>query len=115
MVALHEGGYDHAATLLKEGITLAQQAEDELLIAQCLWGLAVVAAALSRPVRAARLWGAAKRLRYMLAIPASAVRPLEERLLPSVRDTLGEDDYRAEEARGQVMLREDAIAYALDQ
>ena len=43
------------------------------------------------------------------------VRPLEDRLFRPVRDTLGEDDYRAEQARGQAMRREDAIAYALDQ
>lgn len=114
LVALHEGEYDHAATLLEEGLMLAMQAEDELSVAQCLWGLAVVAAAQSQPVRAVHLWGAAENLHYTLAIPAFAARPLEEYLLRSVRDTLGEDQIRAEEARGQAMRRDDVIAYALD-
>ena len=50
-----------------------------------------------------------------MAIPSFVVRPLEDRLFRPVRDTLGEDDYRAEQARGQAMRRADAIAYALDQ
>ena len=89
VVAVHEGDDDRAASLLEEGLTLARQSEEELLIAQCLWGLAVVAAAQSRPVRAVRLWGAAESLRYTMAIPSFVVRPLEDRLFRPVRDTLG--------------------------
>ena len=69
VVAVHEGDDDRAASLLEEALTLARQSEEELLIAQCLWGLAVVAAAQSRPVRAVRLWGAAESLRYTWPSP----------------------------------------------
>jgi tetratricopeptide (TPR) repeat protein len=114
VVALHEGKYDRAANLLDEALPLARQAGDGLYIALCLWGAAAVAAARGQPVRAVRLWGAAAKLGYRLMIPPFAVRPLEERLLASARETLGEDEFRAQWASGQAMRQDDAIAYGLE-
>jgi tetratricopeptide (TPR) repeat protein len=114
VVALDNNDSGVAATLLDESLTLAQQVEDELLIAECLWGLAAVAAARGQPVRAVRLWAAANALDYTRAvITVSAGRPVEERLLVSTRAQLPSGAFDAEWAKGQAMHREDAIAYAL--
>jgi tetratricopeptide (TPR) repeat protein len=112
IVALHEANYERAASLFQEGLRIAQQVEDETMIAQCLWGMAVVAAeSKGQAVRAIRLWGAAVNLRT-LDIPSFVVSPLEERLLTPLRDTLGHE-FNAQWATGQALSVEDAIAYAL--
>jgi predicted ATPase/class 3 adenylate cyclase/Tfp pilus assembly protein PilF len=114
VVALHEGDWTRAGRLFHESCTLAQQAEDDFLIGQCLWGMAVVAAAQGQAARTVRLWAAAATLRYELTIPPSAVRPLEEHRLQSLREVLGSDAFGAEWASGQAMRRDDAIAYAFE-
>jgi predicted ATPase/class 3 adenylate cyclase len=113
IIALHNSDYRRAATLFEESLTLAQQVEDELLIAECLWGVAAVAAGRRQPVRAVRLWGAARALDYTRSIPAYAVRSLEERLLIPTRSHLDAGAFDAAWAGGQAMSRENAIAYAL--
>jgi predicted ATPase/class 3 adenylate cyclase len=113
VVVLHEAEYDRAVALFEESLRLARQVEDDLLTGQCLWGMAVLAAAHGRPVRAACLWGAAATLRYALVVPSVVARPLEERLLVPARERLESDTFDAEWAKGQAMRREDAIAYAL--
>ena len=114
VVALHQSDFRSAAALFEESLTLAQQVEDELLIAECLWGVAAVAAAGGQPVRAVRLWAAAKALDYPRAVIAvSAGRPVEERLLVPTRSRLQSGAFDAAWAKGQTMRREDAIAYAL--
>jgi predicted ATPase/class 3 adenylate cyclase len=114
IVGLHEGEHGRAATLFQEGLRLARQVDSKILIAVCLWGVAVAAAAQDQPVRAVRLWGAAANLGYKLITPSFAVRPLEDRFLPSVHDTLGENEFRAQWAKGEAMRLEDATAYALE-
>jgi hypothetical protein len=114
VVALHETDYEHAAALFQESLRLAPQVEEELLIAECLWGVAVVAAAQRQPVRAVRLWGAAAALGYEHHLPGYAIHPLEEHLLSPARERLGLDAFDAEWTKGQAMRRDDAIAYALD-
>jgi predicted ATPase/class 3 adenylate cyclase len=113
IVALHEADYQQAATLFQEGLRLAHQSQDKTMIAGCLWGMAAVAATSSgQAARAVRLWAAAN-LRT-LAIPPFVVRPLEERLLTPLRDTLGDDEFRTQWATGQALPLEDAITSALD-
>jgi predicted ATPase/class 3 adenylate cyclase len=114
IVGLHEGEHGRAATLFQEALRLARQADNKLLIAVCLWGMAIVAVAQGQPVRAVRLWGAAANLGYTSITPSFAFRPLEDRFLPSVRDTLGENEFRAQWAKGQAMRRDGSIAYALE-
>jgi len=113
IVALHQADYQRAATLFQEGLRVAQQVEDKTMIAQCLWGMATVAATSSgQEARAVRLWGAAVNLRT-LAIPPFVVRPLEERLLTPLRDNLGDDEFRTQWATGQALPLADAIVYGL--
>jgi predicted ATPase/class 3 adenylate cyclase len=115
VVALHGTDYDEAAALFKESLSLAPQVEEELLIAQCLWGMAVVAAAKNQPIQAVRLWGAGAALGYALHLPAFAYHPLEEQVLAPTRELLGLAAFDAEWAKGHQMGRDDAIAYAMGQ
>jgi hypothetical protein len=85
----------------------------DVLVAECLWGWAAVAAAQGEPARAACLWAAASVRDYALAVPPVAVRPLEAQLLSAVRQQLGWDAFRAEWARGQAMDLDDAIVHAV--
>jgi predicted ATPase/class 3 adenylate cyclase len=113
IVALHEADYQRAAPLFQEGLRFAQQSQDKTMIAQCLWGMAAVAATSNgQEARAVRLWGAAVNLRS-LAIPPFVVRPLEERLLTPLRDNLGDDEFRIQWATGQALPLADAIVYGL--
>jgi predicted ATPase/class 3 adenylate cyclase len=112
IIALHQSDYRLAATRFEEALGLASQLEDELLIGECLWGLASVAASSGQPVRAIRLWGAAAVLDHA-RVQLPATRLLEERLLALAKETLGEDAFRAEWTTGQAIRREAAIAYAL--
>jgi hypothetical protein len=73
---------------------------------------AVAATSNGQEARAVRLWGAAVNLRS-LAIPPFVVRPLEERLLTPLRDTLGDDEFRIQWATGQALPLADAIVYGL--
>ena len=114
VIALHQSDFHSAAALFEESLTLAQQVEDELLIAECLWGVAAVAAARGQPVRAVRLWAAADALDYPRAVIAvTAGRPVEEPLLAPTHARLHSGAFNTEWAKGQAMRREDAIAYAL--
>jgi predicted ATPase/class 3 adenylate cyclase len=113
VVALHETDYEQAAALFEESLRLSPQVEEEWLSAQCLWGVAAVAAAQGQPSRAARLWGAAAALGYALHLPAYALHPPEEQLLSLARERLGQDAFDAEWAKGHAMRRDDAVAYAL--
>ena len=67
------------------------------------------------PERAARLWGAAERLRQAIGCrTAPAARATYERAMAVVRAQLGDDAFAAAWAEGQAMTLEQAIAEALD-
>jgi hypothetical protein len=112
-VALFERNYDRALSLFTEGLILSREAGHRSIIAECLWGLAAVAAGQLQPTRAVRLWAATAAMYTVPGIPPAAARRLEEHLLPEVRHWLGQHAFDVEWARGHTMSMEDAIAYAL--
>jgi hypothetical protein len=99
--------------LFGESLRLTPHVEQEWLSAQCLWGMAAVAAAQGKPSRAARLWGAAAALGNRLHLPPYALHPPQEQLLSPARERLGQDAFDAEWTKGHAMRRDDAVAYAL--
>ena len=113
IVTLYQNDYGRAAALFEEALASAPQVEEELLIGECLWGVAAVAAAHSEPALAVRLWAAATSCRYAMHVLSPVIRPLEARLLEPARATLGSDVFNAEWNYGRAMRREDAIAHAL--
>jgi hypothetical protein len=60
LMKVAQGDYGRAETLLWESLRLAGEIDHKLYVHYCTIGLGSVAASQSRPIRAARLWGAAE-------------------------------------------------------
>jgi tetratricopeptide (TPR) repeat protein len=107
------GRLDEAAGWLAQGLAASQTLNEQPSIAWCLAGLGSAAALAEEPERAARLWGAAERLRQALGCrPARAARATYERALASARGQLGEEAFAAAWAAGHALTLEQAIAEA---
>jgi len=107
---------DEAERWLHQGLAVSQVLSDQASIAWCLAGLGSAAALDEEPERAARLWGAAERLRQAIGCrPAPAARATYERALAASRAQLGEEAFAAAWAEGNAMSLEQAIEEALDQ
>jgi len=112
--ALGLGRLAEAARWLAQGVALSQTMGDQASMSWCLAGLGSVAALDEKPARAARLWGAAERLRQVLGCrPAPAARATYERAMAVARTQLDEATFAAAWAAGRAMSLEQAIAYAL--
>ena len=87
---------------------------DKVAIADTLEGMAQAAERRADPARAARLLGAAQRLRALLGAPVPLVdRPLVEAHTASLRATLGEEAFGVALAAGSAFRFEEAIDFAL--
>jgi hypothetical protein len=113
--ALGLGQIAESARWLGQGLALCRTVGAQNGIAWCMAGLGSVAALDEEPERAARLWGAAERLRLAIGCrPAPATRTTYERAMAAARAQLGEQAFAAAWAEGQKMTLEQAIAEALD-
>ncbi len=113
-VACDQGDYPSARALHEESLAIRRELGDQRGIAQSLEGLAPVAAALAEPHRAARIWGAAERLREEIGAPLPPnERPRYERQVATARAALGSETFAAAWAEGRAMSMEQAIDYAL--
>jgi hypothetical protein len=84
------------------------------MIAQCLDGLAMVAAGQGQPARALQLAAASASLSKLTMQPAYPIERAEvDRALAPARRALGESGAATAWAEGQAMIPEQAIAYAL--
>ena len=115
-VAIAESDLPRAAALNARSLALRTQIEDSLGIANSLEGIAAAAITADGHQRAARLLGAAQRLRATLGAAAS---PREERELSPIRtaiaDKLGTDLAERELSAGQQLTTAEAIDLALDE
>jgi non-specific serine/threonine protein kinase len=93
-----------AADAFREALRLAREWDSAWGMAECLEGLAVVAASDARPERAARLLGAAARLREAIG---AAVHPVDradhDRAVQAAQSALGPAAYAAAWAGGQAL------------
>jgi tetratricopeptide (TPR) repeat protein len=113
--ALGLGNLAEAARYLAQGLALSQTLSDQACMAWCLAGLGSVAALDEEPERAARLWGAAERLRAALGCrPAPAARATYERALAVARAQLGEAAFATAWEGGRALTLERVTAEALD-
>jgi tetratricopeptide (TPR) repeat protein len=115
-VAIDEGDFTTATALHREALVSESMVGDRRGIGQSLLGLGVVAAARGRFDRAARLWGAAERLREEIDHRlAPAVRRHYEPHVVAARAALGDDAAfdRAWQA-GRAMRLPEAVDYALE-
>jgi DNA-binding CsgD family transcriptional regulator len=84
--------------------------------AESLEGLAETAGALGEYARAARLWGAAERLRENFAVSWTlAERMLYEPRLAAARTRLGAAEWEEAFAEGKAMTTREAVEYALSE
>jgi predicted ATPase/class 3 adenylate cyclase len=115
MITRMVGDLDAARGYLHEALEMFAQARDTLSISMTLTLLALIANDDGHHERAARLVGAAARIRDELGggiPPEFAGRwgdPEEE-----AQQALGEDTYRRARAEGYAMSREEAVSYAFE-
>jgi non-specific serine/threonine protein kinase len=91
---------------------------NETNVGYCLEGLAVVAGAEGRVVRAARLWGAAEALLEAIEVTAyiyASDRSLYQSQVIAARARLTEEAFAAAWTEGREMTAEQAIKYALSE
>ena len=107
------GRTEQAGAAFQEGLKLSREWDSAWGLAECLEGLAVVAGGQSQPERAARLLGAASRLREAIGAPVHPVdRADHERAVQASQAALGETAYAAAWADGQGMSVDQVIEYA---
>jgi predicted ATPase/transcriptional regulator with XRE-family HTH domain len=109
------GRPEEAVRWLAQGLAASRMLGEQPFTAWCLASLGSAAALGEEAERAARLWGAAERLRSALGCrPAPAARATYERAVAAARAQLGEEAFAAVWAEGRAMTLEQAIAYALE-
>jgi non-specific serine/threonine protein kinase len=102
-----------AADAFLEGLRVAREWDSAWGMAECLEGLAVVAAGEGQSARAARLLGAAARLRQAIGAPVHPVdRADHERAVQASRSALGPTEYAAAWESGQQHSVDEVVASA---
>jgi non-specific serine/threonine protein kinase len=112
-VALAQGDIERAVAAFEEGLKVSREWESAWSMAECLEGLAVAAGATAQADRAARLLGAAGRLRVSIGAPVHPVdRADHERTVALVRSAIGDEAFAAAFAAGQAAGLDEVIEYA---
>jgi predicted ATPase/DNA-binding CsgD family transcriptional regulator/transcriptional regulator with XRE-family HTH domain len=116
---LRQGDLGQAHEMLKESLLTYHDIGDMGGIAWCLEWLAelalVDAAPPIRPSRAARLLGAAARLRASISSPIDPIdRPEHERIIAAVQARLSDPAFVAAWETGRAMTLDEAVTYALE-
>jgi DNA-binding SARP family transcriptional activator/predicted ATPase len=115
-VALSAGQTETARAYFLDATEIAVRGGHPVRIAYCLEGSAGVAVAMGMPRRAARVYGAALRLRerigYGLRLPAE-IR-LRDALVQAMCEALGSETYETELCEGRALTRSEAVQYAVE-
>src|SRR5262249_31987914 len=117
VVARHRGDHREAATYHYRALLLSNEAGSRLHTVQCLAGLGCVAAALGRPLAAARLYGKANALDQRIGGVLSLFprgRAEHERVMADLRDNVGQAEFAAAWAEGGSMTFDQAEALGRD-
>jgi non-specific serine/threonine protein kinase len=113
VVALRTGDLDAAERHFREALELCVESRDCWFLSRNVDGLASVAALAGHAERAARLLGAAERLREAVGTP---VLPLHQsdrgRSTSVVRTVLTEEEFSAASTAGRALSIDDALSYA---
>jgi len=114
IIAYHEGEFELAENLIKQGLTLFRQLGTGYGLATVLGSLAGPVAALGKPRRAAQLLGAADTHLESIGIDQQPADQPEIRLfVESVRRALSEEEFQSAWQAGQRMTIQEAVSYAL--
>jgi predicted ATPase/class 3 adenylate cyclase len=113
-VAFDRGEYVNARARYAESLALAVSIGAQRMFAECLEGLAMLAATTGQPDRGARFYGAADVARQAIGTPVTpGDHPTYDRMVDSVRTVLGEKAFAAAWAAGRAQPLEAVIAEAL--
>jgi predicted ATPase/DNA-binding SARP family transcriptional activator len=114
LVELYEHQRDAASEHFRQALALGGETEAKTLIAECLYGMAAVAAMDRDAERSARLWGAAETLKEATSAPLSVPEQfIVAEYLESVRAELDDDAYGTARREGAALELSEAIGYAL--
>ena len=111
ILAVLQGRFDEARTLLEEALDLSLLARITQFVALCLTGYAWLALADGDLDQAARLEGAAEGLRRRVGLPAwPHLRKVEAELVAQVRQRLGADQFDQAFSAGSRLTQRQAVA-----
>jgi predicted ATPase/class 3 adenylate cyclase len=115
-VAENQGDYPAGRALNEESLAIRRELGDRRGIAYSLKGLARVVTALGTPLRAARIWGAAERLREEIGSPLPPnERSLYDPPVAAARAALGDDaTFDRAWQEGRALTLEQAMQLASD-
>jgi tetratricopeptide (TPR) repeat protein len=110
---LQAGRPQAARGLFVEAVSLARERGDKRVVAECLQGLAIAAAARGEEGRAVRVLGASESLRESIgAAQTRSERLVYERFVPPLRERLGPATFEEEWAAGRALATEAALEVA---
>jgi predicted ATPase/DNA-binding SARP family transcriptional activator len=113
-IALHQDNLEEARSRFIESLYLLREIDiGDYVVAGCLAGLVLVTKIEEQPERIIIMLGAVETLRSKTFIGSSDFKHEIERMSETARQYLGEDTFARAYARGLVMTRQEAIAYAL--
>jgi predicted ATPase/DNA-binding winged helix-turn-helix (wHTH) protein len=113
-VVTGQGDYAGGWALHEQSLVIRRELGDVEGTARSLEGLAAVVAALGSPLRAARIWGAAERIRAEVGLPLSPTRPDYHRRVAAARTALGDDIvFERGWQEGRALTMEQAIELTL--
>lgn len=113
-VARDQGDLASAHTVHQESLKICSEVGNRRGIAESLESFASLSATQDKREQAARLWGAAERLRAEIGSPlALDERDAYDCDVATAQQALGEAAFAAAWADGRAMTMEQAIAYAL--
>jgi non-specific serine/threonine protein kinase len=114
-VGLEQADYPTAAARHQEGLVIGRELGDQRGIAFALEGRAAVIAALGGPLRAARMWGAAERLRAEIGCPQTpSGQASYDRRVATARKALCDNAaFECAWQEGRALTLEQAIELAL--
>ena len=113
--AVLEGDYAVARDYYGELLPLLQQQSYHQVIINCLEGIATLSYKLGRPIEAARLWGAAERMREVNKHPMSVLYvKRHEQNRDAALEESGREAFQSAWNEGRAMTIEEAIVYALE-
>jgi len=111
---IERGNHARAQAALEEALLIFGEAGQRDGIAECFEGMGRIAQHRDDAHRAARMYGAAARLREELgAAHHPADLPRHESALAAIRAALGVDNFQAAWMAGRVMSLDDAVSYTL--
>ena len=115
-IAVHQGNLESAEALGRQGLRLARDMDDRLLMATTLALLAGTIGMLGQPQRAVRLFGASEgALERMGAFHQLNDRSEVDVMIAAVRAQLDEASFQTALAEGRALTLVQAVAQALDE